>query len=88
MLSAIVKERTGMFTTGIVSILEDGTTIALYYTGRNHAGENLDNLQKLRDSGKAPTIQMCDALSRNTNDDFERLVAHCLTHARRNEKSA
>ncbi len=77
------KERTGMFTTGIVSILEDGTTIALFYTGRNHAGENLDNLQKLRDSGKAPPVQMCDALSRNTNDNFERIVGHCLTHARR-----
>ena len=77
------KERTGMFTTGIVSISEDGTIIALYYTGRNHAGENLDTLQKLRDPEKDPPIQMCDALSRNTNKEVERLVAHCLTHGRR-----
>jgi len=77
------KERTGMFTTGIVSILEDGTIIALYYTGRNHAGENLDILQKLRDPEKDPPIQMCDASSRNTNEAFKRLVANCLIHGRR-----
>lgn len=77
------KERSGMFTTGIVSILEDGTTIALYYTGRNHAGENLDKLQELREPDKTTPIQMCDALNRNTSEEFERLLAHCLTHGRR-----
>lgn len=77
-------ERTGMFTTGIVSILDDGTTIALFYTGRNHAGENLDTLQQLRDHEKEPFIQMCDAAGRNTNEMFQRIVAHCLVHGRRN----
>ena len=77
-------ERTGMFTTGIVSILDDGTTIALFYTGRNHAGENLDAFQQLRDPEKEPFIQMCDAAGRNTNKIFQRIVAHCLVHGRRN----
>lgn len=77
------KERTGMFTTGILSILEAGTKVALFYTGRNHAGENLDALQEFRDSKKDPPIQMCDALSRNTNENFKRLVAHCIAHGRR-----
>jgi hypothetical protein len=78
------KERSGMFTTGIVAVLEDDTVVALFFTGRNHAGENLDELQELRDPGKRIPIQMCDALSRNTNEVFSRYVAHCLSHGRRN----
>ena len=78
------KERTGIFTTGIVAILEDDTVIALFFTGRNHAGENLDELHELRDPDKRIPIQMCDALSRNTNELFSRYVAHCLSHGRRN----
>ena len=78
------KERSGMFTTGIVAVLEDDTVIALFFTGRNHAGENLDELHELRDPGKRIPIQMCDALSRNTNELFSRYIAHCLTHGRRN----
>ncbi len=30
-----------------------------------------------------PTIQMCDALSRNTADAFKAIICNCLTHARR-----
>jgi len=78
------KERTGMFTTGIVAILDDNTTIALFFTGRNHAGENLDSLQELREPEKDTPIQMCDSLSRNTSKLFSRYVSHCLVHARRN----
>ncbi|SLM31266.1 transposase (fragment) [Desulfamplus magnetovallimortis] len=77
------KERTGMFTTAIVAELDEGHQIALYFTGRNHAGENLDMLQAHRDPDKGKPIQMCDALSRNTNDLFARFVSHCLSHGRR-----
>lgn len=76
-------ERTGMFTTAIVSVLDDNRSIVLFYTGRNHAGENLDELQKLRAPSKEPPIQMCDASSRNTNELFQRIVAYCLVHGRR-----
>ena len=34
------SERKGMFTTGMVSILND-QKIGLFFTGRQHAGENL-----------------------------------------------
>ena len=74
--------RTGMFTSGIVSI-NDGRTIALFFTGQQHAGENLEKVLKLRAKELGPAIQMCDALSRNTSPDFETIVANCLTHARR-----
>src|SRR5205823_1972835 len=40
-------ERTGVFTSGIVSVGE-GRTIALFFTGREHAGENLATILKQR----------------------------------------
>ena len=57
-------ERTGVFTSGIVSVGE-GRKIALFFTGREHAGENLAAILKQRAAELPRTIQMCDALSRN-----------------------
>jgi transposase len=77
--------RTGVFTSGIVSILE-GHRIALFFTGRHHAGENLTAVLKQRASALDRPIQMCDALSRNLPDlpeELQTIVAHCLAHARR-----
>jgi len=75
-------ERKGIFTTGILSTAGD-LKIALYFSGRQHAGENLNDLLKKR-IAKAPPIQMCDALSRNISPNFARLLANCLSHGRRN----
>lgn len=74
--------RTGMFTSGLVSV-RDGRKIALFLTGRKHAGENLEDLLKKRAGDLTPPIQMCDALSRNTPGDFQTLLANCLAHGRR-----
>jgi hypothetical protein len=81
----IAAERTGVFTTGIISIGE-GYRIGLYFTGRKHAGENLADVLKQRATGLAAPIQMCDALSRNLPKlprELEIIIAHCLAHARR-----
>jgi hypothetical protein len=75
--------RTGVFTTGIISIL-DGRKIAIFRTGRKHAGENMAAHLARRHDGLDPPIQMCDALSRNTSEEFRTLLANCLTHGRRN----
>lgn len=75
--------RTGIFTTSILSITND-RMIALYFTGRKHAGENMAKVLKERSSSLDPPIQMCDALSRNFSEDFQTILAHCLTHGRRN----
>ncbi len=77
-------ERTGIFTTGIISRIDDNRQIALFYTGRNHAGENIARLYQMRDKGRLPPVQMCDALSRNITDEFKSILCNCLTHARRN----
>ena len=75
-------ERTGVFTSGIVSTV-DGQRIALFFTGRQHAGENLADLLARRAADLGPPIQMCDALSRNTSGGAETTVANCLAHSRR-----
>ena len=58
-------KRTGTFTSGIVSLVGPWT-IALFFTGRQHAGENIAEVLKQRAHGLPAPIQMCDALSRNT----------------------
>jgi len=78
-------ERTGVFTSGIVSTGQ-GQKIALYFTGRQHAGENIADVLKQRAKDLSPVIQMCDALSRNVPklpNGVEILVANCLAHGRR-----
>ncbi len=74
--------RTGVFTSGIVSTTE-GRSIALFFTGRKHAGENLEDVLAHRASELAAPIQMCDALSRNVPAEFKTILANCLSHARR-----
>jgi transposase len=76
------SSRSGMFTTAILSAADD-KKIALFFTGRNHAGENLAQVLAQRQSGLDPPIQMCDALSRNLPNDFVTILANCLAHARR-----
>jgi transposase len=87
---SLIKEQTagdssrkGMFTSAIVSEVSD-KKIALFFTGRNHAGENLAEVLSKRQSRLEPPIQMCDALSRNLPDNFKTILANCLIHARRN----
>jgi len=76
------SKRTGIFTTGIVSVINK-IKIALYFTGRNHSGENMEILLKERAKGKSPPLQMCDALSRNMSGEFVTILCNCLAHARR-----
>jgi len=81
--SAGETKRTGIFSTGIVARLEDGHGIALFFTGRNHAGENLTELLRKRAAELEPPMQMCDGLDRNLPSDFKVILANCLVHARR-----
>jgi transposase len=53
-------ERTGVFTSGIVSTSE-GWKIALFFTGRQPAGENIADVLKHRAQQLSRPIQMCDA---------------------------
>jgi transposase len=75
-------ERSGLFTSGVVA-LRDDRRVALFFSGRRHAGENLAEVLKRRAAALPPPIQMCDALSRNLPGELQTIVAHCLAHARR-----
>jgi len=78
-------KRTGVHTSSILAKLKD-YKIALYFTGTNHAGENLGELLALRLSNLPPPIQMCDAASRNVpklSSDAQTTLANCLAHGRR-----
>jgi hypothetical protein len=75
--------RKGIFTTGVLSTVR-GRKIALFFTGRKHAGENLKEMLERRASDLPTPIQMCDGLSCNIPEGLETLGCNCLTHARRN----
>jgi len=76
------SERTGMHTTGVVSTRE-GRKIALFFSGRKHAGENLGEVLKRRAQELGPPIQMCDALDYNVPKNFAVILGNCAVHARR-----
>ena len=76
------KTRTGIFTSGIIAKAKE-RVMALFFTGHNHAGENLAAVLARREADLTSPIQMCDALSRNTKGDFKTILGNCLAHARR-----
>lgn len=76
------QERTGTFTTGIMSRTEQ-CDIVLFYNSSLHAGENMERLLNKRDEGKDKVIQMCDALSRNIPASFKTILCNCLSHGLR-----
>lgn len=76
------KRRTGVFTTGIVAQIKDHT-LALFSSGGQHAGENLQDVLDRRPADLPPPIQMCDGLSRNKPATTQTDMANCNAHGRR-----
>ena len=76
-------ERTGLFTSGVVATLA-GVRMAVFFSGRQHAGENLSDVLKHRATELEAPIQMCDGLARNLPRELETILANCLVHGRRN----
>lgn len=76
------KKRTGMFTTGIISQINDVQKIALFYTGTKHAGENITALLQHRNKEIDKIILMCDALASNTPKSLRNIIieCNCLSH--------
>ena len=75
-------QRSGIFTSGIVSTCES-RRIALFFTGNQHAGENIQDVLAGRADERSPPIQMCDALSRNMPKELKVIVANWMAHGRR-----
>jgi transposase len=76
-------QRTGIFTSGIVGQLGDHG-VSLFFTGRNHAGENLARLLAHRAAQCPAPLHMCDGLAQNNPKGPERVECQCNVHARRN----
>ena len=76
-------KRTGIFTSGIVGKLED-YCVSLFFTGRNHAGENLSKVLDQREAQRSAPLHMCDGLDRNEPKGHVTVQAQCAVHARRN----
>jgi transposase len=79
---AKTDERTGMQTTALI-VQVGARRICLYYTGRRHAGENLEWLLAQRAPGHNKPVVMSDALSRNNAEEDALIRCHCLAHGRR-----
>src|SRR5262245_32553351 len=76
------KERRATHTSGIVVLDDEGYKIALYLSGRQHAGENLDEILKTRNSLLPPPIKMSDAAAVNGKMEIGTIECNCLTHGR------
>ena len=77
------KERTGTFTTAILATLRElDVKIGLFFTGRKHAGENLDTLLDKRPEELTPPIQQCDG-GNNDPKNHDTELSNCLAHSRR-----
>jgi transposase len=74
--------RTGMYTTALIVQVGE-RRICLYYTGRQHAGENLDALLAKREPQREKPLVMSDALSSNNTEETHLIRCHCLAHGRR-----
>ena len=76
-------DRTGLFTSGVVAT-SAGSRIALFFSGRRHAGENLSDVLRHRAEELEAPVQMCDGLARNLPKELDTILANCLAHGRRN----
>ena len=79
---AKAAERTGMQTTALMVQVGE-RRICRYYTGRRHAGENLEALLTKREPGRDKPLVMSDALSSNNAAEDTLIRCHCLAHGRR-----
>jgi transposase len=74
--------RTGMYTTALIVQVGE-RRICLYYTGRHHAGENLEALLAKREPQRSKPLVMSDALASNSAEESSLIRCHCLAHGRR-----
>ena len=77
-----MKKGAATQTTALV-VRYEGNRIAIYRSGRNHAGENLAELLTKRAADIPEIILMCDALAANLSKVKSSRSGYCIVHARR-----
>lgn len=75
--------RSGIYTSAVLAIGDDGRRIVLFQTNVGHAGEFMQEMLDARDTARAPPMLMSDALSANhvMGHAFEKSL--CNAHGRR-----
>lgn len=77
--------RHGTHSTGIVAV--DEHSVILYFTGRSHAGENLDKLLDLRESDEKVNVMTDASPSNNSKRHADKTIQiHCNAHGVRKFK--
>ncbi|MEJ2446183.1 MAG: transposase [Exilibacterium sp.] len=76
------RTRSGIYTSGVIAVLENGFRIVLFQTNIGHAGEWIDEILAKRDSALPPPTVMSDALSCN-KPTVPCNQALCNSHSRR-----
>jgi len=76
------RSRTGMYTTALIVQVGE-RRICLYYTGRQHAGENLTVLLHKWEPQRDKPWVMSDALASNSAEEAQLMRCHCWAHGRR-----
>ena len=77
-------DRKGMYTTGIIATGEH--PIVLFFSGRDHSGDNATKIIRQREDGLEALVKLCDALNMNNLADesiTNYVDANCNSHARR-----
>lgn len=76
------RARTGIFVSGVLSVV-GGHRVALFFTGRKHAGENLEVVLAERAAELDPPLHMSDGLGHNAPAGAKVVRGCCLAHGRR-----
>jgi transposase len=78
------KKKKGTHTTGILAV-RGNRRIYLYFSGTQHAGQNLNDVLENREQTRKLPIQMSDALSRNkvNRESAQTIECHCIEHGKR-----
>lgn len=79
---SLAEKRKGIRTTCMVANL-GAEKIALYVSGRKHAGDNANELLEKRPANMQKVIRMSDALSANLANTADDTVSLCLAHGSR-----
>ncbi|MDC0435014.1 IS66 family transposase [bacterium] len=75
--------RSGIYTSAVLAITEEGRRLVLFQTNIGHAGEWMQEILSARDAARAPPLLMSDALSANhvIGHTFDKCL--CNSHGRR-----
>lgn len=79
-----LKQRSGIYTSGVIATLADGHRCVLFQTNIGHAGEWIDEITASRRPDSPPPVLMSDALSSNLPTQLITYIKSlCNAHARR-----